>query len=167
MAHDKRGRNPEPQIKDGFDELSNPLAGEEFVAGPTSRNSIGDAKRAAAKAAGLMGASKKIDPGRDISHAANGRVRSGSGAGVHGFSEVAPEDGADATNLTLSNEQVAGIVPTTILKSPAKRPEFANGDPQPKAMKGGAESRHRVPAPGTMVDVPKGKLLRPKPAPKS
>jgi hypothetical protein len=161
MAQDKRGQIPEPQIEDGLEELANAGAGDDFVAGPTSRNSIGDAKRAAAKATGMMGASVKLDPDLDISHATDGRIRSGSSAGIHSFAEV-PSEGAEAVSLTLSNEEIAAIVPTTVMKSPALRPEFTEADPRPMAMKGGAESRRRVPAPGTMVDVPKGKLLQSK-----
>jgi hypothetical protein len=160
MAEDKRGQIPEPQIEDGLDELTNADVGEAFIAGPTSRNSIGDAKRAAAKATGLMGASRKLDPELDIRHADNGRVKSGSSAGIHSFAEVTSSDQTGDVSMTLTNEEVAGIVPTTVLKSPAMRPEFAEGDPKPLAMEGGAESRRRVPAPGTMVDVPKGKLVR-------
>ena len=47
MAHDKRGQILEPQIEDGLDELTNTEPGEDFAAGPTSRNTVGDAKRAA------------------------------------------------------------------------------------------------------------------------
>jgi hypothetical protein len=87
-------------------------------------------------------------------------VKSGSSAGIHSFADVAQDDSAGDVSLTLSNAEVAGILPTTVLKSPALRPEFREGDPAPLAMKGGAETRRRVPAPGTMVDVPKGKLVR-------
>ena len=159
MAHDKRGQILEPQIEEGLDELTNTEPGEDVVAGPTSRNTVGDAKRAAAKASGLMGASRKLDPDLDIKQVNNGRVRSGSSAGIHSFAEVPSEDGA-GVSLTLSNAEVAGILPTTVLKSPAVRPEFREGDPAPLVMKGGAETRRRVPAPGTMVDVAKGKLVR-------
>ncbi len=160
MAEDKRGLIPEPQIEDGLDELVNADAGEDFVAGPTTRNSVGDVKRAAAKATGLMGASRKLDPELDIRHVDDGRVKSGSSAGIHSFAEVASGESDGDVSLTLSNAEVAGIMPTTVLKSPAKRPELREGDPAPVAMEGGAESRRRVPAPGTMVDVPKGKLVR-------
>jgi hypothetical protein len=160
MAQDKRGQIPEPQVEDGLDELTSTEPGEDFVAGPTSRNSVGDAKRAAAKATGLMGASRKLDPDLDIKQVNNGRVKSGSSAGIHSFADVAQDDSAGDVSLTLSNAEVAGILPTTVLKSPALRPEFREGDPAPLAMKGGAETRRRVPAPGTMVDVPKGKLVR-------
>ncbi|WP_210493508.1 hypothetical protein [Microvirga antarctica] len=160
MAQDKRGQIPEPQIEDGLDELTNVGVGEDGLAESTTRNSVGDAKRAAAKATGLMGASRKLDPDLDIRHADGGRVKSGSGAGIHSFSEVPADDSAEPVSLTLSNEEVAAIRPTTVLKSPALRPEFTQNDPKPMVMKGGAESRRRVPAPGTMVDVPKGKLLR-------
>lgn len=160
MAHDKRGQIREPQIDDDIDDLTNAAAGEDFVTEPTSRNTVGDAKRAAAKATGLMGASRKLDPELDMSHASNGRVKSGSTAGIHSFAEVPSRGSADDVSLTLSNAEVAGILPTTILKSPASRPEFTDADPKPLTMKGGAESRRRVPAPGTMVDVSKGKLIR-------
>ena len=107
-----------------------------------------------------MGASRKLDPELDIRLVNNGRIRSGSSAGIHSFADVPSGDRVGDVSLTLSNAEVAGIVPTTVLKSPAQRPEFRDGDPAPVAMKGGAETRRRVPAPGTMVDVPKGKLVR-------
>ncbi|MGO4572225.1 hypothetical protein [Microvirga sp. 2TAF3] len=164
MAHDKRGQAPEPSVEEGLDELTTPMTGEEFVAGPTTRNEVGNTKRAAAKATGLMGASKKLDPELDIDHIDDGRVRSGSNAGIRPFRDVPPENGAEDVSLTLTNEEIAESVPTTAQKSPAARPtrpddETGSGSGG-SSMKGGAASRRRVPAPGNVVDVPKGKLIR-------
>jgi hypothetical protein len=139
------------------------MAAEEsgdFVAGPTARNEAGDTKRAAAKATGLMGASKKIDPDLLVDPDGN-RVKSGSNAGIHGFNEL-PQDGSEPARLTLSNEEIAESVPTTALKSPAQRAvrtEASTGLSQ----NGSALDRKRVPAPGNIVDVPKGVLVRGRP----
>jgi len=162
MAQDKRGRPPEPDVDEVLNELEAEERGEDFVAGPTQRNDVGNTKRAAAKATGIMGASKKLDPDRDIDHVDDGRVKSGSSAGIHSFKEVPPEKGADDVRLTMSNEEIAEGVSTTAKKSPAPRAartDSATGDTTP-SMNGGATSRRRVPAPGNAVDVPKGTLVR-------
>jgi hypothetical protein len=89
MARDKRGHPPEPPV----DEVLNELAAEDTAgqdAGPTSRNSVGDTKRAAAKATGIMGATKKLDPDLKMEHINEGRPKSGSKAGIHSFQEVPP-----------------------------------------------------------------------------
>ena len=142
MAQDKRGQIPEPQIEDSMDELD-AGTGEDFVAGPTSRNSVGDAKRAAAKATGLMGASTKLDPELDMSHVDDGRVKSGSSAGIRSFAEV-PSDGTGSdVRLTLSNEEVAGIVPTTVLEESRD----ASGIQRGRSQADGDERRRREPSP--------------------
>jgi hypothetical protein len=156
MAQDKRGQVEEPTVEEGLDEALNPQAGEEFVAGPTSRNDAGDTKRAAAKATGIMGASKKIDPDLLVDPD-GGRVKSGSNAGLHDFSEV-PADGSEPVRMTLSNEEIAESVPTTALKSPAQRSPQTDSETGPVGTVG--TERRRVPAPGNAVDVPKGTLVR-------
>src|SRR5919206_2853416 len=96
MAQDKRGRPPEPPVDEVMNELVQEEGGDDFVAGPTQRNDVGNTKRAAAKATGVMGATKKLDPDLDIDHVDDGRVQSGSKAGLHSFKEVPPEEGTDA-----------------------------------------------------------------------
>ncbi|MBZ6077691.1 hypothetical protein [Microvirga puerhi] len=167
MAQDKRGRPPEPDVEEVLDDLQAEEGGQDFVAGPTQRNDVGNTKRAASKATGLMGASKKLDPDLDIDHVDDGRVRSGSSTGIHSFSEVPPERGAAEASLTLSNEEIADSVPTTVLKSPAKRParaEASTGSPPPISPDSG---RQRVPAPGNAVSAPKGTFVRGKPSKRS
>ncbi|MBM6593417.1 hypothetical protein [Microvirga pudoricolor] len=156
MANDKRGSVPEPDVDEVLDELAADES-EDFIAGPTARNAAGDTKRAAAKATGLMGASKKIDPDLLVDPEGD-RVKSGSNAGIHGFNEL-PEDGSEPVRLTLTNEEIAESVPTTALKSPAQRAAQteASTGVQPR---GSAMDRARVPAPGNIVDVPKGMLVR-------
>jgi hypothetical protein len=160
MAQDKRGRPPEPDVDEVLNEVQAEETGDDFVAGPTARNDIGNTKRAAAKATGVMGASKKLDPELDMDRMDDGRVKSGSNAGIHSFKEVPPEDGANDTRLTLSNAEIAEGVATTANKSPAQRPARTEGATGPAGMSGGATSRKRVPAPGNAVDVPKGTLVR-------
>jgi hypothetical protein len=159
MAQDKRGRPPEPDVDEVLNEVQSEETGDDFIAGPTARNDIGNTKRAAAKATGVMGASKKLDPDLDMDRMDDGRVKSGSNAGIHSFKEVPPEEGEDA-RLTLSNAEIAESVPTTAHKSPAPRPARTDGATGPTGMSGGAASRKRVPAPGNAVDVPKGTLVR-------
>jgi hypothetical protein len=160
MAQDKRGRPPEPPVDEVLNEVAQEETGDDFVAGPTQRNDVGNTKRAAAKATGVMGASKKLDPDLDIDHVGDNRVKSGSKAGLHSFKEV-PEEEDDAAGFQMSNEEIAESVNTTANKSPAPRPtrtEATTGNGS--SMSGGATSRARVPAPGTAVDVPKGTLVR-------
>jgi hypothetical protein len=160
MAQDKRGRPPEPDVDEVLNEVQAEETGDDFVAGPTARNDIGNTKRAAAKATGVMGASKKLDPDLDMDRMDEGRVKSGSNAGIHSFKEVPPEEGAGDARLSLSNAEIAEGVPTTANKSPAQRPARTEASTGPAAMSGGAGSRKRVPAPGNAVDVPKGTLVR-------
>ncbi len=160
MAQDKRGRPPEPDVDEVMNEQVAQEGGEDFIAGPTQRNDVGNTKRAAAKATGIMGASKKLDPDLDIDHVDDNRVTSGSNAGIHSFKEVPPEEGADDARFELSNEEIAEGVSTTARTSPAPRPARDEGATGPTGMSGGAASRARVPAPGNAVDVPKGTLVR-------
>jgi len=156
MANDKRGHAPEPDVSEVLDELS-VHDSTDFVAGPTARNDAGDTKRAAAKATGAMGASRKIDP--DLMVDPNGdRVKSGSSAGIHGFHDL-PEDGSEPVRMSLSNEEVAESVPTTARKSPAHAAPRTDAVADSSAS-GSVRDRRRVPAPGTVVDVPKGVLVR-------
>lgn len=159
MAQDKRGRPPEPSVDAVMNEVAQNESGEDFVAGPTQRNSVGNTKRAAAKATGVMGASKKLDPDLDIDHVDDGRVTSGSNAGIRSFKEV-PEEADDEAGFRMSNEEIAEGVSTTANKSPAPRPARTEAGTGPSGMSGGAASRARVPAPGNAVDVPKGTLVR-------
>jgi hypothetical protein len=159
MARDKRGNTPEPDVDEVMNDLAREEGGEDFVAGPTQRNSVGNTKRAAAKATGAMGASKKLDPELDIEHVDDGRVVSGSKAGIRSFKEVPDEEDDDA-GFTMSNEEIAEGVSTTATKSPAPRSAQTDAEMGPSGMSGGAASRKRVPAPGNAVDVPKGTLVR-------
>ncbi len=163
MAQDKRGRPPEPDVDEVLNEIAAEEGGDDFVAGPTQRNDVGNTKRAAAKATGLMGASKKLDPDLDISHVDDGRVTSGSSAGIRSFKDVPPEKGADDAGFVISNEEIAESSTVTAKKSPAQRSPQTDAETTPQAkpaMEGGAMSRKRVPAPGNAVDVPKGTLVR-------
>lgn len=157
MARDKRGHPPEPPV----DEVLNELAAEDTegqAAGPTSRNSVGDTKRAAAKATGLMGATKKLDPDLKMENINQDRPKSGSKAGLHSFQEVPPER-AGELRVELSNAEIAESVATTAVKSPAARSAQTNGSTG--GQEGiGAGDRARVPAPGAAVTVPKGELVR-------
>jgi hypothetical protein len=156
MANDKRGHAPEPDVSEVLDELAVDDS-TDFLAGPTARNEAGDTKRAAAKATGVMGASRKIDP--DLMVDPNGdRVKSGSSAGIHGFHDL-PEDGSEPVRMSLSNEEVAESVPTTARKSPAHAAPRTDAVADSSAS-GSVRDRRRVPAPGTVVDVPKGVLVR-------
>ena len=163
MARDKRGQPTEPDVDEVMNELAQPETGEDFIAGPTQRNDVGNAKRAAAKATGAMGASKKLDPDLDIDHVDDNRVTSGSKAGLRSFKDVPPEKRANDAGFELSNEEIAESVNTTATKSPAPRAAQTEGSTGPTGMSGGATSRKRVPAPGTAVDVTKGTLVRGKP----
>lgn len=160
MARDKRGQPTEPDVDEVMDELAQNENGEDFIAGPTQRNDVGNTKRAVAKASGVMGASKKLDPELDIDHVDDGRIASGSNAGLRSFKDVPPEDGAADAKFELSNEEIAEGVNTTAHKSPAPRPSRSESATGPAGMSGGAASRARVPAPGNAVDVPKGTLVR-------
>lgn len=159
MARDKRGNPPEPPVDEVLNEVVQEEGGDDFIAGPTQRNDVGNTKRAAAKATGVMGASKKMDPDLDIDHVDDGRVTSGSNAGIRSFKEV-PDQEDDDAGFTMSNEEIAEGVSTTANKSPAPRSAQTEGETGPSGMSGGAASRKRVPAPGNAVDVPKGTLVR-------
>ena len=165
MARDKRGQQPEPDVEEVLDELAAEEggSGEDFVAGPTTRNEVGNTKRAAAKATGLMGASKKLDPDLNLDPEGD-RPKSGSKAGLHSFQEVPPEKGASEVRRTRANAEIADEANTTARKAPATR--SAQTDATADADTGDHDDtrtgsgRQRVPAPGNAVDVPKGTLVR-------
>lgn len=159
MARDKRGQIPEPTVDDGLEAMTD-AGNEAFVAGPTSRNEVGDTKRAAAKATGLMGASKKLDPDLKMNDVDGNRPKSGSKSGLHGFKEVGPDEGVAEFRTTRSNAEIAEETPTTARKSPARRPARTVPTGIDSLEKGEGNGRRRVPAPGNAVAVPKGKLLR-------
>ncbi len=138
MARDKRGNPQEPPVDEVLNDLTQEETGDDFVAGPTQRNEVGNTKRAAAKATGLMGASKKLDPDLDIDHVDDGRVVSGSKAGIRSFNEV-PEKEDDNAGFQLSNEEIAEGVNTTAQKSPAAR--AGEGLDRRPPSKGGSEER--------------------------
>ena len=163
MARDKRGRFPEPDVEEVLDELAaeEGSAAGEFIAGPTSRNDAGDTKRAAAKATGTMGASKKLDPDLAIDPEGD-RPKSGSKAGLHSFQDVPPEKGATELRRTRANAEIADEANTTARKAPAGRAPRTGEQAEtsgPENARTGSP-RQRVPAPGTVVSVPKGTLVR-------
>ncbi|HEY8382120.1 MAG TPA: hypothetical protein VIL09_08225 [Microvirga sp.] len=162
MARDKRGHSPEPDVDEVLDELAQEEGGSDadFLAGPTSRNEAGDVKRAAAKATGIMGSSKKIDPDLAVDPDGN-RPKSGSKSGLHTFQEVPPEKGVTEHRVTRGNAEIADEANTAARLSPAGR--AARTEAAPTNVTGGRGSaleRRRVPAPGNVVDVPKGTLVR-------
>jgi hypothetical protein len=157
MARDKRGRLPEPDV----DEVLNETAADEggdFVAGPTSRNEAGDTKRAAAKAVGVMGASKKIDPDLAVDPEGD-RPKSGSKAGLYSFQEVPPEKGADV-HVTRSNAEIVDQANIAARKAPAGRSARDEGSAGVDDDTRTGSDRQRVPAPGNRVSEPKGTLVR-------
>jgi hypothetical protein len=163
MARDKRGQLPEPTVDDGIEDLTE-RDSDAFLAGPTYRNEVGNTKRAAAKATGTMGASKKIDPDLRMDGVTGDRPKSGSPAAVHGFNEVDPAQGAGEFRSTRSNREIAEEAVTTARKSPARIPARATPSGGIDSLrKGEGNGRSRVPAPGNVVAVPKGRLIRGKP----
>jgi hypothetical protein len=163
MARDKRGQLPEPTVDDGIEDLTE-RDSDAFLAGPTHRNEVGNTKRAAAKATGTMGASTKVDPDLRMDGVDGDRPKSGSPAAVHGFKEVDPTEGASEFRSTRSNREIAEEAVTTARKSPARIPARATPSGGIDSLrKGEGNGRNRVPAPGNVVAVPKGRLVRGKP----
>ena len=146
MARDKRGQTPEPTVDDGLDDMTDPGTGESFVAGPTSRNEVGNTKRAAAKATGNMSASKKIDPDLTMEGVEGDRPKSGSKAAIHGFKDVGAQDGEAEFRSTRSNAEIADEAVTTARKSPARRPARTTTTGGITALDSG-NGRRRVPRP--------------------
>ena len=164
MARDKRGHTAEPTVDDGLEDMTDPGGADSFIAGPTSRNEVGDTKRAAAKATGLMGASTKLDPDLKMAGVDGDRPKSGSSAAIHSFKAVDPKDGAANYSSARSNADIAEDSLTTARKSPARRPARTTTTGGITSLnKGDGNGRRRVPAPGNAVAVPKGQLVRGKP----
>jgi hypothetical protein len=145
---------------------------------PNSRMAKGDVKRAAAKAVGVMGLSKKHDPDLKMSTtrstaakspARSDGVKKSAGArsadkALDKGSAKAPAEGAPV-RVRRSNAEISEGLTATARRSPAPRSAEAASDasPTPNAQNkrtGGA--RQRVPAPGNAVTVPKGQLINPK-----
>ncbi|HKH95286.1 MAG TPA: hypothetical protein VKA39_02050 [Beijerinckiaceae bacterium] len=140
---------------------------------PNSRMAKGDVKRAAAKAVGVMGLSKKHDPDLKMtaakSPARSDGVKKSAGArsadkALDKGSARAPAEGAPV-RVRRSNAEISEGLTATARRSPAPRSAEAASDasPTPNAQNkrtGGA--RQRVPAPGNAVTVPKGQLINPK-----
>jgi hypothetical protein len=152
---------------------------------PNSRSAIADAKRAAAKGAGEMSLSKKIDPEikiagvRDTKEHRSARIdgtKTSRGAksadrSLDKGSVRAEDGGATLVRRTKSNAEIADGVTTTARKSPAPRAApapgggtvgAAGGEPRRIDKRTGAV-RQRVPAPGNIVSVPKGELISGRP----
>jgi hypothetical protein len=83
---------------------------------------------------------------------------------VHSFKEVDPTKGASEFRSTRSNREIAEEAVTTARKSPARIPARATPSSGIDSLqKGEGNGRSRVPAPGNVVAVPKGRLIRGKP----
>ena len=123
-----------------MNELAQEETGDDFVAGPTQRNDVGNTKRAAAKATGVMGASKKLDPDLDINHVDDNRVTSGSKAGLHSFKEVPEEEATmPASRCRTRRSPRASTPPPPRARLPAA--------PRPKADRPRHERRRGLPRP--------------------
>jgi hypothetical protein len=139
MARDKRGQPSEPQVEEALDEIA-AADGGDFIAGPTSRNDAGDVKRAAAKATGTMGASKKVDP--DLAVDPEGeRPKSGSRAALHSFQEVPPEKGAEV-RVSRTNAEIVDEANIAARKAPADRSARTDAPQNKRPLsKGGSAER--------------------------
>ncbi len=144
---------------------------EELDRPPDSRLTAGDLKRAAARATGAMGTSKKLDPSLKIPHTresvgsssaeADGSKQSrGAAAATDTLDKGSLKAGdgdAVSTRVTKSNAEIAEGVTSTARKSPAPaaRGEAAvSAGPRTQNKRTGA-TRQRAPAPGNVVNVPK------------
>ena len=145
---------------------------------PNSRMAKGDVKRAAAKAVGVMGLSKKHDPDLKMSTtrstAAKSPARSDGvkkSAGARSADKALDKGPAKAraegapVRVRRSNAEISEGLTATARRSPAPRSAEAVSDASPtrtgqNKRTGGA--RQRVPAPGNAVTVPKGQLINPK-----
>jgi hypothetical protein len=151
---------------------------EELDRPPDSRLTAGDLKRAAARAKGVMGSSKKLDPSLKIPHTresaagssaqGDGAKRSRAAAAATGSldkgSARAGADGAAvSTRVTKSNAEIAEGVTSTARKSPAPaaaRGDAATGAAGPRTIdKRTGATRQRAPAPGNVVSVPKREAI--------
>jgi hypothetical protein len=141
---------------------------------PNSRMAKGDVKRAAAKAVGVMGLSKKHDPDLKMSTAAKSPARSDGvkkSAGARSADKALDKGPANAraegapVRVRRSNAEISEGLTATARRSPAPRSAETASDASPtrsgqNKRTGGA--RQRVPAPGNAVTVPKGQLINPK-----
>src|SRR5215218_744307 len=152
MAQDKRGRPPEPPVDEVLNEVAQEETGDDFVAGPTQRNDVGNTKRAAAKATGVMGASKKLDPDLDIGHVDDNRVTSGStgmsGGAASRARVPAPGNAVDVPKGTLvrghptASQSGGKSTSSTGDEKPPKRSARAHSGQQQRPLsKGGNEER--------------------------
>jgi hypothetical protein len=147
---------------------------EELDRPPDSRLTAGDLKRAAARATGVMGTSKKLDPSLKIPHtresvgsssteADGSKPSRGAAAATGALDKGSVKTGAYAdgvsTRVTKSNAEIAEGVTSTARKSPAPaaaRGGGAVGAAEPRTMnKRTGATRQRAPAPGNVVNVPK------------
>lgn len=128
---------------------------------PNSRSAAADGRRAAEKGTGVMSLSRKLDPDVKVSGAR------ASESGVRSPVKPMKRSATATVRRTRSNAQIAESVPTTARRSPAPRSAttdaaLAAESPQAKP-KRAAGARRRVPAPGNVVSVPKGELVRGRP----
>ncbi len=151
---------------------------EELDRPPDSRLTAGDLKRAAARAKGVMGSSKKLDPSLKIPHTresaasssaqGDGAKRSRAAAAAtgsldKGSARVGADGAAVSTRVTKSNAEIAEGVTSTARKSPA--PAAARSDAATGAIgartinKRTGATRQRAPAPGNVVSVPKREAI--------
>lgn len=141
---------------------------------PNSRMAKGDVKRAAAKAVGVMGLSKKHDPDLKMSTtrstAAKSPARSDDlkkSAGARSADKGSAKAPAEEAPMRVrrSNAEIAEGLTVTARRSPAPRSGKGASDAAPTAdtqNKRTGDARRRVPAPGNAVTVPKGQLMNPK-----
>lgn len=172
MARDKRGQTPEPTTDDDPKDMSVVHSPEMAIHNPTSRSEIGNTKRAAAKATGIMGASKKVDPDLKIpspqtdglkkSRAADRPVKSLDKGHLKRDPHMAePEN----VRRTKSNAEIAEDTTVAAKRKPAPRSAQTGAptgfyDPPEKYQTRTGSARQRVPAPGNAVSRPKGTLVR-------
>jgi hypothetical protein len=150
------------------------LPPEELDRAPDSRLTAGDLKRAAARAKGVMGASKKLDPSLKIAHARNGATGTAAADGSRknrggaaarksldkGSVKMSGPNADVRARVTKSNAEIAEGVTSTARKSPAPRAARATdadtGAAGPRTTnKRTGGTRQRAPAPGNVVTVPK------------
>jgi hypothetical protein len=164
MARDKRKPVRDAISEDGVEDLTATEASEGFIAGPTGRNDIGNTKRAAAKATGTMGASKKVDPELKIPavHSDGMKKSAGAPSAVRGLDKGSVKTGGAtqiATRRTKTNAEIADGATTTAKRSPAPRsaqtPGATGFDDLEKGATRTGSLRQRAPAPGNQSPVSK------------
>ena len=144
---------------------------------PNSRMAVGDLKRAAAKAVGVMGQSKKHDPDLKISARRSTAARSPGrvdgtkkSAGAKPADKALDKGSANASEAAAprrvrkSNAEISEGLTTTARRSPARRTAQTAGEGSTtgkRTEKRTGGGRQRVPAPGNVVSVPKGRLIDP------